>query len=328
MHVIRRSLRLLLGILAVSILLTGSFLLGNSAFAASESKATKAKTSKIWQTQGITGCERDYNAEQNWIDITSYKVSKKKIKLEENLPVPDELKKWQDDVKKHRQLWNQFVKIIPPKYLSDIGYFVIFTDGLEWNEMDVLPTEDSKKWVLIIDIVDWYCLGSLREANITYTMIHEFGHMLTLGPSQVNVEYQLRAAFDEEDPDFEEVFLAKEKECSPRFMTHSGCAKENSYINAFVKKFGIKKFSEHINFNYQFYSNEWIEALEDYYGSQVASYVTEYAASDPHEDMAESFTAFVLKDKPEPITLANKKILFFYDYPDLIKARDFIRSKL
>jgi hypothetical protein len=60
--------------------------------------------------------------------------------------------------------------------------------------------------------------------------------------------------------------------------------------------------------------------------------VTEYAASNPDEDFAESFTVFVLKEKPTKPTVnfihKDQKILFFYDFPELVEMRDFIRSNL
>ena len=56
--------------------------------------------------------------------------------------------------------------------------------------------------------------------------------------------------------------------------------------------------------------------------------MTEYAATNPSEDFAESFMVFVLKEKPTKSTIADQKILFFYDFPELVEMRDFIRSNL
>ena len=56
--------------------------------------------------------------------------------------------------------------------------------------------------------------------------------------------------------------------------------------------------------------------------------MTEYAATNPSEDFAESFMVFVLKEKPIKSTITDQKILFFYDFPELVEIRDFIRSNL
>jgi hypothetical protein len=46
------------------------------------------------------------------------------------------------------------------------------------------------------------------------------------------------------------------------------------------------------------------------------------------EDFAESFTWFILYDKPEGELVSHQKILFFYDYPELVAMRDEIREAL
>jgi len=85
--------------------------------------------------------------------------------------------------------------------------------------------------------------------------------------------------------------------------------------------------------------------------------VTWYSASHPAEDFAESFSAFVLWDDEAiayhkkvctkegwntltPVgwkwctkiyrdnSIWEEKVLFFYDFPELVEMRDFIRSNL
>ncbi len=48
----------------------------------------------------------------------------------------------------------------------------------------------------------------------------------------------------------------------------------------------------------------------------------------PEEDIAESFLHFVWEDKPKGRTIAEQKILFFYDFDELIKIREEIRRKI
>ena len=85
-------------------------------------------------------------------------------------------------------------------------------------------------------------------------------------------------------------------------------------------------------------------------------FVTHYAADQPTEDIAESFTAFVLWDEDtiayhkkvctkegwnlitpwwkwcdkiyRDNSMWEEKIRFFYDFPELVEMRDFIRSNL
>ncbi|MBK9051223.1 MAG: hypothetical protein IPL78_09985 [Chloroflexi bacterium] len=46
--------------------------------------------------------------------------------------------------------------------------------------------------------------------------------------------------------------------------------------------------------------------------------MTDYAATNPAEDIAETFMAFVLEPKPNGDTIAEEKVLFFYQYPELV----------
>ena len=98
----------------------------------------------------------------------------------------------------------------------------------------------------------------------------------------------------------------------------------------------------------------------DFYEKYYDRFVTYYAGSNPKEDFAESFTVFVLWDE-EAIanhkkwckkegwnitveqgwnywkwcskifrdnSMWEEKIRFFYDFPELVEMRDFIRSNL
>jgi len=288
----------------------------------------QVKADAIMQTWGLTGCERDANTKSNWQDITYYQVEDAKIVFYDNLAVPNELKEWQIYDDKHHEAWNMFTRVVPEKYMDDVVWFTIFTDGLNWLEMDVFLEEDSAKWSLLFDIQDWYCLEELVEDRVKFTMIHEFGHMLSLGTSQIEVDYELRDFSYEGMDEFYVALLQKEQDCSPRIVTTHGCVKENSYINAFAQKFQVGKYSDSITYNFKIYSNEWTEELWNFYTIHEDEYVTDYAASNTQEDFAETFTMFVLAEKSQGKLVMEQKILFFYDYPELVEIRDYIRNNL
>ena len=288
----------------------------------------QVKADAIMQTWGLTGCERDADAKSNWQDITYYQVEDGKIVFDDNIAIPNELKEWQIYDDKHHEAWNVFTQVVPEKYMGDVVWFTIFTDGLEWLEMDVFLEEDSAKWSLLFDIQDWYCLEELDEDRVKFTMIHEFGHMLSLGPSQISVDYELRDFSYEGMDEFYDALLQKEQDCSPRIVTTHGCVKEDSYFNAFTQKFQVGKYSDSITYNFKIYSNEWKEELWNYYTAHKDEFVTDYAASTTQEDWAETFTMFVLSEKPQGDSIVQQKILFFYDYPELVEIRDYIRNNL
>ncbi len=67
---------------------------------------------------------------------------------------------------------------------------------------------------------------------------------------------------------------------------------------------------------------------DENYSKNPKAFVTEYAATNTGEDIAESFVSFIFKKKINPNTIAEQKTQFFYAYPELTKMRDTIRNAL
>ena len=197
-------------------------------------------------------------------------------------------------------------------------------------------------------------------------MIHENGHLLSLSPSQSSDndligwgELLIDDDWDTTDkPKAKQVFRQKEAACAPNhYQYNAGCMKDNSYLNLFFQKFWADIYPE---YHYWFEFEDGRDAdrsnynFHQKYSDQFISY---YAGSHPAEDFAESFTVFVLWNE-ETITYHKKackdegwnlidqirwewcnkiyrdnsiweeKIRFFYDFPELVEMRDFIRSNL
>jgi len=84
-----------------------------------------------------------------------------------------------------------------------------------------------------------------------------------------------------------------------------GCSQPTSYINQFNSQF-------------------WASGES----SNPADFVSDYARTNVAEDIAESFTAFVLQDRPSGNTGADQKIAFFYNYPELVTLRNQLRQNI
>ena len=65
-----------------------------------------------------------------------------------------------------------------------------------------------------------------------------------------------------------------------------------------------------------------------FYRKYSDQFLTEYAATSPEEDIAESWAFFILSPKPEQNSIANEKILFFYEYSELVQLRQEILTRL
>lgn len=197
-----------------------------------------------------------------------------------------------DEMKKlHQKLWDRVSEIIPNSYKKYIGKFEIGTDGIDGILASVVELNDLSNWSLFVDIKD-----SLNDKNeflkdFETTIIHEFGHILTLNNTQ----------------------LTKRK-INNTYETEEGSTRVNSYLNKFYDKFW-----KNIDANEDEY---------DRYDENNSSYVTEYAASNVEEDIAESFATFILGDKKRGRTIAEEKINFFYNFDELIKLRNTIRENL
>ena len=64
------------------------------------------------------------------------------------------------------------------------------------------------------------------------------------------------------------------------------------------------------------------------YELHPTNYVSRYGANYVHEDIAETFAVFVLGDFPEGDTVAEDKIRFFWENPEMTELRAAIRENL
>jgi hypothetical protein len=170
--------------------------------------------------------------------------------------------------------------------------------------------------------------------------------------------------WDEYDkPKIKQVFKQKANACAPNhYDAVSGCMKADSYFNKFFLKFWADIYPE---YHYWFEFADYKAANKSHYAfyqKYSDRFVSSYAGSHPAEDFAESFRAFILWDDElidnykkwcstvgdngwhiileDGLThvqwckvyrdnqIWEEKIRFFYDFPELVEMRDFIRKNL
>ena len=215
--------------------------------------------------------------------------------------------------------WNVFYNIFPKRITQKyIKRLVLFSDGVD-EKTGALGALNRKntEWQLVIDVVDVDFKSNNRERvrQSIYTLIHEFGHLLTLNNTQIQPTQKEEQASDEP------------------YLTIEGQALKNSYINLFVKRFwagGLLNEWDHIQKKYCFVEQKsCLEKLYGLYQENYTDFLTDYAAESPEEDIVESWTAFVLHERiHNPETIAEQKINFFYQFPELIKFRKTIRKNI
>lgn len=230
--------------------------------------------------------------------------------------IPQDLQTYQYDEAAHQEIWNYFITLIPLRERASLAEYSIVTDG-EGNILAAVTqtTYDPALWALEVDIRD-----SADKLNLTYTLIHEYAHLLTLGPDQVTPS---RAIFN--NPDDDDIYYDEVSAC-PDYFPGEGCSRPDSYVNAFFNHFWVDIEEEWQDINLIEDDDAYYEALDDFYYKYEDRFLTDYAATNPEEDMAEVFTFFILSPRPAEDTIAEEKILFFYDYPELVQLRDEIIS--
>lgn len=201
-----------------------------------------------------------------------------------------EINKWEEEDKNLLKMKLQ--SVIDDKNLKQFDYVVVTTDGEYNNLASVVESPDGdgsgERWAIQVDPAD-------MDEEFMETLVHEYGHYLTLNSKEVEYtdSYDLS-----------------------RYCEEGMVALEDSVMNQFYQTFWKDYRVDELPTNHMFYVRN------------QNSFVTEYAATDPAEDIAESFLFFVKEDKPEGNSLAEEKMRFFYRYPHLVEIRSMIRSKV
>ncbi|MCY6372243.1 putative zinc-binding metallopeptidase [Clostridium ganghwense] len=275
-----------------------------------EKKYTEADS--LWQElenliqeAGIFSENGDFAEEMSKL-IASYEVKNNNIQLKSTDGENKKLSK--EDIKKHKLMWDRAKQIIPKSYLNKIKRYEVVTDGKDNILAYVYPDDSNKVWTLSIDIKDAFDeKGKLIDKDLNETIIHEFGHVLTLNNEQVIPEH---------------------KEKSSTYTTDEGTTKKNAYLNLFYKKFWANIYDDYKKLNKAENNEEDGQPNLAFYEKYSNQFVSGYASTNPEEDIAESFRTFVTENKPQGKTIAEKKMLFFYDFPELVKIRKEIRKNL
>ena len=250
--------------------------------------------------------------------LVLYTIKNDKLAQRHDIFVPEQMKSDWDARAEHEAIWNYFKALIPEQDRTMVAEFSIMSDGHDNILAAVAPTEDDlSKWGLKVDILD-----AKDPYALTFTLLHEFGHLQTLGAQQVRID-----PFLFHNPDDQNARDRAIAGC-PQYFTGQGCSQPDSYLNEFFNRFWKDFYSEWQEIDHEEDSIIHHTRLADFYETYQDQFLTKYAATSPIEDIAESWAFFVLSPKPEMNSIAHEKISFFYEYPELVILRQEILGRV
>ena len=254
--------------------------------------------------------DRDYT-------LVTYAVNGDAITDPVYASVPSELKSYQQDHATQVKIWDFFTRVIPPDQRRMVTGFLLYTDGPDESLGAVEQTDNPRDWMFEMDLIDG---GNFPD--LATTVMHEFAHLLTLNESQVTTDL---AVFN--DPG-NRAKVDREAATCPNYFSLEGCSQPESYLNAFFDRFWTDIYAEWQTIDVETDQGSQDQKLSHFYRQYASQFVSEYAATSPSEDIAESFMFFIFDPKPSGAALSDQKVLFFYEYPELVALRGEILSGL
>ncbi len=242
---------------------------------------------------GLSGHAVSSNINGEMVQLGLYSVKNGKITRNTLDTYIDNDKTIKTD-KIHQKIWDKITQIIPPKYQNMISKYEMGTDAM-YNLTGAVDVLKDKSWIIWIDQNDLIEQnGSFNTYGIG-TIIHEMAHIISLNTEQIEE--------NSNDPTL--------------YKVDEGTLKKEAYLNVFYHKFWEFLIAEHEKIG-----------REKFYKKYEKDFVTEYASSNPREDFSESFRYFVIEKKPTDNSTLSQKLLFFYQYPELVEVRNYIRTNL
>ena len=192
----------------------------------------------------------------------------------------------------HSAAWERFTELVPSEYRSNVTQFEAIAGDADGQ---VYPNDD--------ELTTW-TLALARNPDpriLDATVIHELAHLLTLRPGE------LRPATGP----------LVEEHCATYF-TGEGCVVRGSVLDGFIRRFWDEEALADLG----------EVSATDRFMAAPRHFVSDYAATNPGEDIAETFVDFVYRPRDIPATVAEEKIAYLWQRPELVELREAIRQNL
>lgn len=195
------------------------------------------------------------------------------------------------------EIWNRFVQLIPAEQRTMVTSFELAA-GHETGAYVYPDPFDRSMWTLGV--------STGLDPDLDLFLVHEFAHLLTL-----NADVTVPAWTADE--------------CGETYFVGDACVVDGSILDEFVDRFWEPADVEEISGYYV--NGEWDE-IDDFYAENADEFVSSYAATNPMEDLAETFMVFVLYEPPVFDAVADQKIEWLWEDPAMVALRDAILAQV
>lgn len=198
------------------------------------------------------------------------------------------------DEKLNKTIWDFFVKTNPPETVNKVTSFHVFPTSPKGMPETYGFVSPSPNGIMLAVTIDMHMKGGQLDTSELYdTLLHEGAHIISmtdLGPAR---------ATDGTCPTYKALSFTK-------------CVASTGHLMKFIGKF-------------------WVTNGRGTYISgtfATKAFVSDYAKSQPSEDFAETYSKFIVQDKPSGNDIADQKILFMYDIPEFVAQRAVVRRNI
>ncbi|MBX3098077.1 MAG: NADH:ubiquinone oxidoreductase subunit 4 (chain M) [Salinibacterium sp.] len=194
------------------------------------------------------------------------------------------------------EIWDTFIRVATLDVVSKVMTQYRVGDAPDSDTLAyVYQDDDPSRWILAANLAT-----SENHNDLVATLVHEYAHILTLGQDEVTGDYS---------------------SCDT-IVLDEGCADADSAILGFEEQFWAPYGDSAPALN-----NADADVAYDFYLAHEDDFVSDYAATNAVEDIAESFMTWVVEDDPTGTSVVAQKFAFFDAYPTLVAVRERIRAE-
>lgn len=231
--------------------------------------------------------------------LTTYRINGDDIDKIKDHNVAAQYQSFQQDYAKHLEMWQFVTRLLPYEFRGRLVEFEIF-HGEDELLGYVAPINDGdlSRWKFALAIDAANNLEAINFKDLfTYVVIHEYGHVLTLNEEEIKSNFN---------------------NCNT-FEIQEGCPTVSAYINQNFQIGWADIYDEFEQLNE--------DEFGDFYEKYQNRFSSDYAATNPGEDVAEVFAFFITSEQPpRGNSIADQKIKSMYNQPYLVDLREKIRQ--